>query len=483
MNRSLAALVIGNANYDHAGILRNPVNDANDIAAKLEESGFAVEKVVDGTHKEMDSALRKFKKNLKGKEVGLFFFAGHGVQIEGDNYLAAKDTETADEIDAKHSALPLNKVIETMESAGTSTNIIILDACRDNPWDRAWRRPATSRGLAPVYAPKGTLIAFSTSPGQVAADGKGRNGTYTSALLDHIDTPDLSIEMMFKRVRNTLSALTSQKQISWEHTSLAGEFYFNLSVAARITKYSSQAISDELFILNDKWNSHRLIKALRSYNWYTQNPALKAFTAKKAEGATVDSLFVVGRNIYQAACGTAAEASSYISEFMNRTSGLKDDKRKAILDGMLFEIFFNGKGELREKFKLNFFNAVFQLQQYDELSESFDFISECLLPYSSRFYSIPGKPHSVAIEVVTGKGAENPVREIFYGGMNILLAEDDWVHDDEITHSSISKSKFEEEISEQMIVPSHLLTVTYGGKKDVKRLQFPYGYTTRKHAA
>ena len=232
MTRPLSALVIGNAKYLEAGNLKNPANDADDIAAKLEARGFTVTKKIDATHKEMDRALREFKRALKGEEVGLFFFAGHGVQIEGDNYLAATDTEVSDEIDAKHSALSLNRVIETMERAGTSTNIIILDACRDNPWDRAWRRPATSRGLAPVYAPKGTLIAFATSPGQVAGDGKGPSDP-VAALLKHIDTPDCSIEMMFKRVRNTLSAATSQKQISWKHTSLSGEFYFNLGVGAR----------------------------------------------------------------------------------------------------------------------------------------------------------------------------------------------------------------------------------------------------------
>jgi uncharacterized caspase-like protein len=108
-----------------------------------------------------------------------------------------------------------------------------------------------SRGLAPVYAPRGTLIAYATSPGQKASDGKGRNGAYTAALLEHIATPDCSVEEMFKRVRNTLSASTAQKQISWEHTSLAGPFYFNLSVAQRITDYGASALSDDLFELDN----------------------------------------------------------------------------------------------------------------------------------------------------------------------------------------------------------------------------------------
>lgn len=106
----------------------------------------------------------------------------------------------SDEADAKFTSLPLDKVIETMEKANASTNIVILDACRNNPWERAWR--GSLRGLAPMYAPRGTLIAYSTSPGQLADDGKGRNGAYTAALLQHIDAADVSVEAMFKRVRN-----------------------------------------------------------------------------------------------------------------------------------------------------------------------------------------------------------------------------------------------------------------------------------------
>lgn len=246
MSRRLTALVIGNAAYEHAGVLTNPTNDAEDIAAKLAGCGFAVSKAIDCSVLDMDRALKRFKKSLSDNDVGLFFFAGHGMQIEGENYLAAVNTDTAGEDEAKYSSLALNRVIEVMEKAGTSTNIIILDACRDNPFERAWRRSAAARGLAPVYAPKGTLIAFATSPGQVASDGKGRNGAYTAALLQHIETPDCSIENMFKRVRNTLSAATRTKQISWEHTSLSGEFFFNLSLGVRIDAYSDAALSDSL---------------------------------------------------------------------------------------------------------------------------------------------------------------------------------------------------------------------------------------------
>jgi len=243
MSRRLTALVIGNADYVDAGTLKNPVNDATDISAKLTECGFTVATRLNCTHREMDQALKDFKKALKDTDVGLFFFAGHGMQVDGSNYLAAVDTDVSGEIEAKHSSLSLNQVIEIMERADSASSIIILDACRNNPFERAWSRSMSTRGLAPVYAPRGTLVAYATSPGQIADDGRGRNGAYTAALLQHLATPDCSIESMFKRVRNTLSTATHGKQISWEHTSLAGDFFFYLSLGVRIDEYARLASS------------------------------------------------------------------------------------------------------------------------------------------------------------------------------------------------------------------------------------------------
>jgi len=486
MSRRLTALVIGNATYEHAGVLTNPTNDAEDIAAKLTACGFTVSKAIDCSVLEMDRALKRFKKSLTDNDVGLFFFAGHGMQIEGENYLAAINTDTAGEDEAKYSSLALNRVIEVMEKAGTSTNIIILDACRDNPFERAWRRSAAARGLAPVYAPKGTLIAFATSPGQVASDGKGRNGAYTAALLQHIETPDCSIENMFKRVRNTLSASTRTKQISWEHTSLSGEFFFNLSLGVRIDTYSDTALSDSLFVLDEAKKSHQVIRKLKSYTWPTQNPAVDEFTEEVANKASVDALFVIGRNLYQAACGSSRSASAYLRDFVARTQKVKPEKRKALLDGMLFEVFYNPKAQLRKTLKTGMFLELFSLQLHKELAPSFEFIAECLLPHTGRFYALPGKTHAVVVDVVTTKdGAANHILESLHcGGASILRLEDP---DDapepgeQPQREKLNLPRFEERLAEQMIVPAHLLTINYqsfqshGGE----RILFRDGWTAR----
>jgi len=486
MTRRLTALVIGNANYPDKAALRNPAHDAHDVAARLGTFGFSVLTAIDCSNKEMDVALKKFKKSLADCDVGLFFFAGHGIQIEGSNYLIAIDTDTSSETDAKHMSMPLDKVIDTMEKAAVSTSIIILDACRNNPFERTWHRSTATRGLASVYAPRGTLIAFATSPGQVAKDGHTRNGAYTEALLKHIGTADCAIESMFKRVRNTLSATTKGKQISWEHTSLSGEFFFNLSLGARIDDYSNTALADSLFVLDDARASNRIIRDLKKLVYDIQNNALADFTSDSARRFSTNTLFVIGRNIYQAACGNAHSAMAYVKNFMLRTQALDENRRKALLDGMLFEIFFNSKGEVRTAIKGRFFDEVFQLQQHGDLSSSFEFISECLVTHVDLFHAIPGKKHPIAIDVITRAkaGHADAVDEVYLGATNILWLEDpDWVEDESrpSRYKTMDREEFKDFLTEQMVVPSHLLTITYSsGGRGPQAVQFPRGWTVRK---
>ena len=472
----LNALVIGNAHYDHGSKLKNPTNDAEDIAKVLADGGFNVVKLTDATFKEMKKALKSFEKAADaGGTVSVFFFAGHGVEVDGVNYLIAKDTEADDKTDVEAGALSLNEVISRMEpkDGATRTSVIILDACRDNPFERKWR--GKRRGLAPVYAPRGTLVAFATSPGQFASDGAGRNGLYTEALLKHIEEPDLPVEAMFKRVRNTLGAATKQKQISWEHTSLAGEFYFHLSAAASIENYSVTAIKDKTFVLDESKLSHRTIRALKSQNWYTQNPVLEKLAVERINGASADSLFVLGRNILQAANGSAHAAAEWIRRFPERTLRMKPAKRKAILDGILFEIFFDPQGEPRKRPKINFFSEAFDLEQYPEFKDSFDFIAGALANQASRMFAIPGKGQTVTADVQLGDG--NVIEGVFVGGKNYLSEEDDPLElgkDEGIFYQTLTRDGFENELSQQMLVPRRLLKVIYS-KPVGSKVKLPFG--------
>lgn len=479
------ALVIGNAAYPEYP-LENPGNDARDMSTALKKFNFEVHDCIDGTHLEMERALKDFRSKLYDAEVGLFFFAGHGIQIDGSNYLLAIDTRMDSELDAKHSAMKLDLVIDHLEKANTSTSIIILDACRNNPWERRWQRSVAGNGLASVYAPRGTLIAFATSPGQIARDGKGkRNGLYTSALLEHIGTPDCAIEAMFKRVRNTLSVATDGKQISWEHTSLAGEFFFNLSVGARIDTYKAASLRDGLLELDESLESHYIIRKLKVLTWDVQNNALSGFGTTVAKNFNKDNLFVIGRNIYQAACGNANAATGFINDFTARTIGLSPEKRKALLDGILFEIFFDSDGKIRDKFKDRHFNKVFKLQKHTTLKSSFEFIAECLLPYSNRFYAIPGKDNQLSIDVVLGKPKDDEpsVIRLCIASENVLRAGDDSGEESNKFRYQ-DRERFEGYISDQLLIPLHLLSFTYTGTDNKPTgVYSPIGWTVRKQAS
>lgn len=230
-NERRIALVIGNSNYTNGGSLSNPINDARAMARSLNDLNFEVIKYEDVRQIKMKKAIDDFGRNLKGYDVGLFFYAGHGVQVRGNNYLIPTDADIDSENDVEYDCVHAGRILAKMEDAGCKTNIIILDACRDNPFERSWTRGIKihGKGLAFMNAPSGSLIAYATSPGNTALDGiAGKNGVYTSAFLRHMQTPNITIEEMFKRIRVTVEEQTNKRQTPWESTSLKGNFFFKI---------------------------------------------------------------------------------------------------------------------------------------------------------------------------------------------------------------------------------------------------------------
>jgi uncharacterized caspase-like protein len=217
------ALVIGNASYKDAPLV-NPGNDAADVTKALEASGFTVMKRENATLREMHLALREFGDRLGRQTTGLFYFSGHGLQVRGRNYLMPVDADIAREDEVAFQALDLAAVMEKLDSAKNPVNIVILDACRNNPFGS--RLQASAKGLAQVDAPPGTLIAFATAPGSTAADGTGRNGLYTNHLVRQIAQPGLAIEEVFKTTRAAVRVESKNSQIPWESTSLESPFSF-----------------------------------------------------------------------------------------------------------------------------------------------------------------------------------------------------------------------------------------------------------------
>jgi len=217
------ALVIGNSAYRSAP-LRNPTNDATDIASALERLGFNVINIENAGQQRMEDAIYEFGKKLKAGGVGLFYFAGHGMQVKGRNYLVPIGSKIREERHIKYEAVDAGRVLDAMHDAGNNLNIVILDACRDNPFKRSFR--SSSRGLARMDAPTGTLIAFATAPGKTASDGEGRNGIFTGYLLKNINIPGLPLEKVLKKVRKAVIKETGSRQVPWESSSLTGDFYF-----------------------------------------------------------------------------------------------------------------------------------------------------------------------------------------------------------------------------------------------------------------
>jgi hypothetical protein len=218
------ALVIGNSSYQISP-LKNPVNDATDMAATLTRSGFTVNLKINADQRTMVTAIRDFGRQIKQDGgVGLFYYAGHGIQVRGRNYLIPLEAVIESEGDVQFEAVDAGFVLSKMEDAGNDMNIVILDACRNNPFARNFR--SGTQGLARMDAPKGSIIAYATAPGELAADGTGRNGIYTKHLIQNIQAPQLRLEDVFKNVRRAVVKETGNKQVPWESSSLMGQFYF-----------------------------------------------------------------------------------------------------------------------------------------------------------------------------------------------------------------------------------------------------------------
>ncbi len=221
------ALVIGNSKYSHGAFLLNPANDAAAMAKVLQKVGFEVDSYIDADQKTVKMAMDKFGAKLENYQVGLFYYAGHGIQVNGNNYIVPIDANLYMENDVEYDCVEVGRILGKMEDSGCETNIIILDACRDNPFERKWSgRSVKTQGLAFMNAPSGSIIAYSTAPGKTASDGTGENGLYTSALLKYIQVPNLILEDVFKNVRSEIEKVSDGGQTPWESTSLKGSFYF-----------------------------------------------------------------------------------------------------------------------------------------------------------------------------------------------------------------------------------------------------------------
>ena len=251
------ALCIGIKDYDHISPLNNPVNDAESICLKLEELGFETTllKNIDRTNflREYDDFLEA----ASSANVTLVYFAGHGIQSNGINYLIPRDADIRRQSDLDHFCIRLDKIVFQDKPNLEQVSLVILDACRNDPFSKIWNRSIGNSGFAPILAPSGTLISFSTSPGQTASDGYGKNGLFTSKLIVEITKPDLSIIQIFQNVRQKVLYDSNNQQLPWESTSLLGDFYLN-SYSFNSSDIRVLRLKEKISKLNEKTYEYRI---------------------------------------------------------------------------------------------------------------------------------------------------------------------------------------------------------------------------------
>lgn len=473
------AFIVGNANYNEVhNKLINAVNDAEDFASKLLTLGFVVMKSTDCTNESFDRDMRKFSEELKKYDVGLFYFSGHGLQIEGKNYLTSTDTSFADTISAKHTSIPLDEVMDYMQQDKTIIKILILDACRNNPLPNR----GINVGLAPIHAPKGTIIAFSTSPGETAMDyGAGRNSIYTGSLLNHINDKNVSIEDFFKRVRTSVFSLSNGKQTSWEHTSLIGNFCFNSGqlVHSINLPYKKEHIVDKDFVSNGSLIDE-IIVSLKSYDWYKQSPAIDKLNNINSTNVDINTLFLLGRNLLQTAIGGEFAANAVFNDLANWLNSWFTGKDNHVLNGILFEIYFNSEGKFRGRnFKSGLIDKIFELEENKLFLNSFKFIHNQLEPFSDFLYYLPSPdPVTLPVEILINESEEDIFDEktkmkylnsIKIRGTEIMNA---YIGDKFMGSTNVTYSQFIEKLHFELCVPQKRLRITMNDP-NVKNFNIP----------
>lgn len=217
------ALIIGNNNYDNLSKLKNPINDARAMKSALKKRGFNVIYKENASKRDMKKLVKEFTYKLKRGGVGLYYFAGHGINVNGQNYLVSTNSDVSSKEDVEYESYALNRITKNMQAAKNRLNIVILDACRNDPFSRSG-----GGGLAPVGNAKGMFVAYATEAGNVAQDGTAKNGVFTRRLIEHMAEEGATIERVFKNVRADVQADTGGEQSPGVYNQITGDFYFTL---------------------------------------------------------------------------------------------------------------------------------------------------------------------------------------------------------------------------------------------------------------
>lgn len=381
------ALVIGINEYYAKFKLENAINDASGVKDVFERLGYDLIFSMNGNSESIVNLLSEFEEKIKNYDASIFYFAGHGFEINGENYLAFTECQLdhANVYHCNQTCIQLTNLLSIYKKHSNKINIAIIDACR-----RSFERSGVI-ATTPIQAPKGTLIAFSTSPNEGASDiGFEGNSIFTGALLKYIGRERLSVEELFKKVRKTVFNLSAGKQTTWEHTSLIGDFYFNSGqlVHSLTIPYSEDVVKDINYTKDDYFGE--LIKEIKSYDWNVQNPAIDKVLKIPASDLDQNQQFILGRNLLQAS-GAAHNAQDFIKSLGIKLKKYQNaDGNNHLLNGILFEIYFNPQAEFRkDKTKKHCFDDIIPLRKNKLFKNSFKFINDLLQSMDYPLIFIP----------------------------------------------------------------------------------------------
>jgi hypothetical protein len=389
------------------------------------------------------------------------YYAGHGYEINNQNLLIPIDFNDRDDPKtANHRAYAINELLELLCGNEDKTKIIILDACRKELGIRG-----KGHDFAPMIAPQGSIIAFSTSPGQSSIEGHG-HGLYTEALLRYMDLPRKSIETVFKHVRTELASMTHGIQIPWEHTSLIGEFYLNSDTIYDGFSYSNDAYADGNFAFRRGSKVEDIVIGLKSYVYNTQQSAMAKMKSLDYYEVSAQELFVLGRNIYQAACGNCYACQSFIEGLANNSS-IPGEAKVHLLNGMVYEIYYDSHGKLRHEFKKELSIETLKIVEKEDFYGCSQFIASKLVKEDpNNVFYIPGQDEKVDVIVDLLNGTEGMiVADIIINGNSHYYDKYTYKKvEPEFCLEGCQKRLFEFELHHRLAVPNGYLNVFYKGK-------------------
>lgn len=406
------ALVIGNSHYDedYYKDLANPLNEADAMARVFSKLKYEVVIGKDLTHREYVTTFDCFLQKIQDTkaDAAIVYFAGHGLNINAQDCLIMKDTPPYEmgKVGIIDLSVPISKICQTLNTVGDQLNIIIIDACRNDP-------KQTVRGLASTqeaslfgmgttnHLPYQTFIAYSTSVGGTASDGNATDGhsLYTKTLLENIEEENLPIESLFKRVRNKVYRGYDNLQLPWEYSCLTEEFCFNYGQLNPYfdKHYSESAYNDGTYVALNS-NVNEIISELKSYTWDTQNATVNKLRRIYKIITDKNDLFVIGRNLLQAAQGGAIECQKEIS-YANLRKYIWQGENH-VLNGILYEMYFDKSNQFRDSVKgKNMLDDIAKILLYLEFKNACKFIQASLAEYKDRLYYIPGSSDRCIVSV------------------------------------------------------------------------------------